>query len=52
MVELDNGARLMAEAGQFEQVFEISNIDGEGPSSQRFVTEGQIVNQALKPSAT
>lgn len=52
MVELDNGARLMAEADLFEEVFEISSIDGEESSSRRFATEGQVVNQFLKPNLT
>jgi len=51
MVELDNGARLMAEAGDFDSVFEITNLGSDGISSQRFSTEGEVVNQVLKPTA-
>lgn len=52
MVELDNGARLLAEAGEFDSVFEVTSVDAaDGSTSQRFTTEGEIVNQLLKPTA-
>lgn len=52
MIELDNGARLLAEACEFDEVFEVTSIDGpDGSTSQRFTTEGEIVDQFLKPTA-
>lgn len=52
MIELDNGARLLAEASEFDEVFEVTSVDGlDGSTSQRFSTEGEIVDQLLKPTA-
>jgi len=49
-VELNNGGALTAPSTDFDNVFRQEDIDG--PEGKvRFVTEGKIVNEKLKPSA-
>lgn len=49
-VELNNGGTLSAPSSEFDNVFHQQDIDGvEG--RVRFVTEGKIINEKLKPTA-
>lgn len=47
MTELDNGAILVAEDEQFDEVFEQTPVSSEDPRT-RFATEGEIVDERLR----
>lgn len=49
-IELNNGGILTAPSREFNDVFRQETVDGE-QDQVRFMTEGRIVNEKLKPSA-
>ncbi len=48
-VQLDNGAMLLAENREFDDVFERSRVDGD-ENVERFSTEGRIVDERVRKS--
>lgn len=46
-IELSNGGTLTAPSSNFDDVFHQERVDGVGV---RFVTEGKIINEKLKPT--
>jgi hypothetical protein len=49
VVELDNGAQMIAEAAEFDEIFESKIIDTNSEKI-KFVTEGIVVNEKLRKS--
>ena len=47
MTELDNGAILLAEDEQFDEVFEQTPVSTQSPRT-RFATEGQVIDERLR----